>query len=136
MKKLAEKVYQCEYCETLQKTEAGILKHEMSCTNNAVKVKQKNDFDKEVEDIRVTSTSIHEVIDRVLALWLKNGVKVTFTSYPSSFKNSVSNSHNSPSGYPKNGGSELHIPKGYPGWQGKWASCTIFSRAVVDLMNY
>lgn len=74
----------------------------------------------EIEDIRVTSRSIHEVVKRLQDLWLSVGVKVTFTSYPQNFNYKVSNTHNSPMGYPQNWRREADKPEGYPGWQGSW----------------
>ena len=74
----------------------------------------------EIEDIRVTSRSIHEVVKRLQDLWLSVGVKVTFTEYPQRFSDKVSNTHNAPAGYPQNWRQEADKPKGYPGWSGNW----------------
>ena len=75
----------------------------------------------EIEDIRVTSRSIHEVVKRLQDLWLSVGVKVTFTEYPNTFSDKVSNTHNAPQGYPQNWRQEADTPKGYPGWSGTWS---------------
>ncbi len=85
-----------------------------------VQRKERHELAAKFEDIRLTSRSIHEVIERLLSLWLSIGIKVTFTSYPSSFNDKVSNTHNAPEGYPQNWGSEADKPKGYPGWRGLW----------------
>lgn len=74
----------------------------------------------EIEDIRVTSRSIHEVVKRLQDMWLSAGVKVTFTEYPCLFSDKVSNTHNAPKGYPQNWRQEADKPKGYPGWSGSW----------------
>lgn len=74
----------------------------------------------EIEDIRVTSRSIHEVVKRLQDMWLSAGVKVTFTEYPHLFSDKVSNTHNAPKGYPQNWRQKADKPKGYPGWSGSW----------------
>lgn len=85
-------------------------------------------FKRGIEDIRVTSTSIHEVVARLVALWGEHGIKVKFTSYPSTFSTTVSNSHNSPAGYAQNWIGEAHLPRGYPGWAGSW-------KGVIEVMD-
>lgn len=121
---LAPKAYQCEHCGTVLKTEAGAIKHEEKCPKNnaaaAEKAKLQSEFSKELQEIRETSASIHEVVMRVVELWRKFGVNVNFNSYPSAFSMQVSNTHNSPKGYPQNWESKPGLPKGYPGWQGRW----------------
>jgi hypothetical protein len=124
MKHLAPKAYQCEHCGTVLKTEAGAIKHEEKCPKNNVakmeKVKLQSEFSKELQEIRETSVSIHEVVLRVVELWRKFGVNVNFNSYPSVFSMQVRNTHDSPKGYPRNWESKPGLPKGYPGWQGRW----------------
>lgn len=124
MKKLAPNAYQCEHCGTVLKTEAGAIKHEEKCPKNnaaaAEKAKLQSEFSKELQEIRETSVSIHEVVLRVVELWRKFGVNVNFNSYPSAFSMHVRNTHNSPKGYPQNWESKPGLPKGYPGWEGRW----------------
>lgn len=74
----------------------------------------------ELEKIRTTSENIHEVVQRLTKLWELIGIKVVFTSYPSEFTYSVSNSHNAPKGYSQNWKRESDKPEGYPGWTGVW----------------
>lgn len=124
MKHLAPKAYQCEHCGTVLKTEAGAIKHEEKCSKNNVaaaeNAKLQSEFSKELQEIRETSASIHEVVLRVVELWRKFGVNVNFNSYPSAFSTQVRNTHTSPKGYPQNWESKPGLPKGYPGWQGRW----------------
>ena len=125
MKMLAPKAYQCDHCGTVLKTEAGAIKHEEKCPKNDVakmtKTKLRAEFSKELQEIRETSASIHEVVMRVVELWRKYGVNVNFDSYPSAFSVHVRNTHDSPKGYPQNWESKPGLPKGYPGWEGRWA---------------
>ena len=125
MKMLAPKAYQCDHCRTVLKTEAGAIKHEEKCPKNDVakmaKAKLRSEFSKELQEIQETSASIHEVVMRVVELWRKYGVNVNFSSYPSAFSMHVRNTHDSPKGYPQNWGSKPGLPKGYPGWEGRWA---------------
>lgn len=110
--------YQCDECYKVLKTEKGIENHIRN--THIVQRKMDNLADK-VEDIRKTSISVHEVIDRLQEMWMEEGIKVTFTSYPTSFRNTVSNTHNSPKGYPQNWRGDGDKPKGYPGWSGNWS---------------
>lgn len=85
----------------------------------------KNDTKKEsakvIEDIRVTSKSIHEVIKRLHHHWDDHGITVGFTDYPSHYQARISNSHSAPKGYPTNWGSTKEdVPTHYPGWAGRW----------------
>lgn len=125
MKKLAPNAFQSEHCGTVLKTETGAIKHEEKCPKNDVakkeKAKRQSEFAKELEEIRTTSTSIHEAVMRVVELWRANGVSVNFISYPSAFSMQVRNTHDSPKGYPQNRESKPGLPKGYPGWQGRWS---------------
>lgn len=82
--------------------------------------KKYKEVEAEIEDIRVTSVNIHEVVDRLLSLWLSLGIKVTLDRYPNNFVYAVSNTHYAPSGYPTNGRGEAGKPTGYPGWVGTW----------------
>lgn len=80
-------------------------------------------FTKEIEHIRVTATSPQHLIELLQTFWLKHGLKVTFTNYPSTFSLCISNSHNAPKGFKTNWnnlGDKDNIPKGYPGWSGTW----------------
>ena len=94
----------------------------------------------EVEQIRLTATSPHNLIVLLTAFWLRHGIKVTFKDYPANFSLSVSNSHNSPKGYQQNwcGHSDHQgVPNGYPGWSGTWEgsieildTCTIAKKGM------
>lgn len=90
----------------------------------------KKQINKKAEEIRKTSKSIHEVILRLQNLWLEYGIKVVFTSYPSSFTHSASNSHSAPKGYPQNWGGKPDKPKGYPGWVGTWEGKVITDKNI------
>lgn len=68
--------------------------------------------------IRETATSIEHLIQLIQEYCLEFGVQITFRDYPSCFDNNVSNTHNSPEGYPRSGNGEA--PTGYPGWYGCW----------------
>lgn len=116
--KLGEKVYQCDECKKVLTTEKGITKH---INSTHVVQKAKNTMQKTIEDIRVTSKSIHEVVKRLKAMWLENGIEVNFSAYPDNFNYVVSNSHNSPTGYKQNWGGKDELPRGYPGWSGQWS---------------
>lgn len=86
----------------------------------------------EIEDIRTTSSNIHEVVDRLKKLWLSMGIKVTFSSYPNTFAHQVSNTHSAPKGYPQNWSRDPDKPRGYPGWSGNW----IGTVEIVDKEKY
>lgn len=85
----------------------------------------------EMQDIRDSSSSIHELITKLQEYWLKNGIKVTFTSYPNSFSLQVKNSHNAPDGYNRNWSDGIG-PTGYPGWEGTWSGTV----EVIDKSYY
>lgn len=111
-------MYLCNECYHELKTEQGIRNHIKNKHETSNKLKAA--MAKEIEEIRTTSTSIHEVVDRLTNMWLANGIKITFSNYPSDFNLSVSNSHESPAGYPTNWGGDGDKPRGYPGWRGSW----------------
>jgi hypothetical protein len=100
----------------------------------------KKQLNKEIEDIRLTATSPYDLIKKLQEFWLKYGIKVTFDSYPCTFSLGVSNSHNSPKGYSTNWcgcRDKDNIPRGYPGWQGRWEgtveildTCTITKKGL------
>lgn len=75
---------------------------------------------KEVENIRTTSNDMPEVIKRLVLMWRRQGVEVTFNHYPNVFKLNVSNSHSSPKGYKQNFSRRPYLPTYYPGWEGIW----------------
>ena len=120
MKVLGPKVFMCEYCSKVLKTEEGMFRHEDSCDKNTAKAERISKYFSALEDIRLTSTTIHEVISRVQDLWLSIGVKVTFSSYPSKFDKNISNSSAAPIGYERNWNRSPDLPSGYPGWSGRW----------------
>lgn len=49
----------------------------------------------------------------------KHQVRVVGFAWNLGRSSSVSNSHNSPEGYPQNWGGKKGLPDGYPGWQGR-----------------
>jgi hypothetical protein len=79
-----------------------------------------DEYKNTIEDIRVTSKTIHKVIKRLKDLWLKIGIRVSFNSYPGTFLYSIPNTHNSPKGFPQNFERKSDKPLGYPGWRGRW----------------
>lgn len=127
-------LFECEFCGKQYKTENGVNKHELTCSENPennAQLKTKNVIDEKIEEIRVTAENPHHLIEMLQALWLEYGIKVTFNSYPSNFDLMVSNSHNSPRGYNQNWrdhGDEQGTPKGYPGWVGSW-------KGTVEIIN-
>jgi len=123
--KLKDDLYQCEECYKTLKTEEGINKHYYKMHTLPALVKQ---AEEEIEEIRLTSVSICEVIERLKTVWLSYGLKVSLSSYPTRFSKAVTNTHNAPEGYPTNWRNEGHLPKGYPGWEGDW----IGSVEVID----
>lgn len=106
--------YRCDFCKKTLSTQKGITNH-----MNTIHKEQIQDA-KAIEDIRVTSKSVHEVVDRLVAFWKDKGINVYIEDYPTSFDHRVSNSHNSPAGYPQNWGGKGDLPRGYPGWRGIW----------------
>lgn len=78
-----------------------------------------------VEQIRTTSTNIHQVILSLKDLWKELGITVVFTSYPSRFDADISNSHDAPLNYPTNFIRDILKPLYYPGWEGYWEG-TVF----------
>lgn len=109
-------LYQCSFCDHTLKTEKGILKHEKSCTKNPAIL----DIEKNIEDIRCTSTSIVEVVERLKTYLLTLGIKLHFSRYPDTYSTLVRNGYNAPAGYKTNFGRSPSIPTGYPGWSGSW----------------
>ena len=109
-------LYQCSFCDHTLKTEKGILKHEKSCTENPAVL----DIEKNIEDIRCTSTSVVEVIERLKTYLLTLGIKLTFTRYPDSYDELIRNSYKVPKGHRQNYSRCPDTPTGYPGWSGRW----------------
>lgn len=79
-----------------------------------------DEYKNTIEDIRVSSKTIHEVVKRLKRLWLKMGIYVSFGSYPATFLYSIPNTHSSPKGFPENFSQKKDKPLGYPGWRGRW----------------
>lgn len=79
-----------------------------------------DEYKNTIEDIRVSSKTIHEVVKRLKDLWIKMGMYVSFKSYPATFRFSIPNTHSSPKGFPENFSQKKDKPLGYPGWRGRW----------------
>jgi hypothetical protein len=73
-----------------------------------------------VEEIRTTSTNIHQVIQSLVDMWKELGVTVVLSDYPSKYNEHASNTHYAPAGYKTNFGSKRELPTGYPAWEGIW----------------
>lgn len=121
--------YSCDHCSRKFKTLELAQEHEQKCSKNLEynsKLKEKLSKEKELSDafenIRVTARSPEHLIQMVEEKFLEFGVEIKFTSYPSSFNISVSNSHNSPKGYSQNfsRNPSKGVPTGYPGWYGRF----------------
>ncbi|WXB47912.1 hypothetical protein WCWAEYFT_CDS0210 [Vibrio phage VB_VaC_TDDLMA] len=119
-------VYECEHCKKQYKTLKGVLHHELNCDENPVvnrALLERGKIKQEVEDIRLKARSIPHLMQLLEEFLLTKGLKLVLRSYPSHFEYSLSNSHDSPIGYPQNWcGRRDHdgVPRGYPGWSGKW----------------
>jgi hypothetical protein len=116
--------FKCEFCskQFLDATEAE--KHENTCSKNP-KVQEierlKDKFQAQAEEIRLTSKTIPEVIERTIKLLDDNGVELILNEYPHIFSTEISNSREAPIGYQTNwGGDKKDVPRNYPGWRGKW----------------
>lgn len=142
---ISKQMFECEYCGKLYKTEKGVAKHEEKCTKNPNHLirkkeeKYKKYCTNEIEQIRQEATSPEHLIQLVEKFLLSKGIKITFTSYPSNFRLSVRNSHNSPKGYKQNWGGHSDkdgIPRGYPGWSGRWeGSIEVLDKGILGLKS-
>ena len=119
--------YECTHCGKLYKTEKGVLKHEKTCGKNYEYQEEKKrkeelklEFKKDINDVRLTSKNIEEVIKRTIEVLDKHGIILELKSYPSNFKEDISNTHNSPIGRPQNFSHKPDLPKSYPGYYGQW----------------
>lgn len=124
MKKI--EMYECSHCEHTLKTEKGILAHEIKCEKNPkviLKERLKGQDAQDVEYIRNNAKSLDDIIRMTTEFLAKRDIDITFNSFPTKYSKMVSNSHNSPRGKPQNWcgrGDKDGIPKGYPGWTGRW----------------
>lgn len=118
-------LHKCEYCSYTAKTRKAVTSHENKCSKNPKNIaaaKQLSALNQEIEDIRLNTTSIPDLIKRITTFLLSKGIELTLTSYPDRWSDCVSNSHYSPKGYRRNwgGDGDKHgIPRGYPGWSGQ-----------------
>lgn len=125
-KKIKVYAYECEYCSKPYKTLNGVEAHEYNCDKNPSllrAISEKEKIKREVEEIRLKARSIPHLMQLLESFLLTKGLKLVLRSYPSTFNYSLSNSHDSPIGYPQNWcGRRDHdgVPRGYPGWSGKW----------------
>lgn len=120
----------CKYCgDDVGGTDALVKKHVAQCEKNPSVRAETKKRDKELklrdgfEEIRLSAKSVDEIITRLVQCYKENGIEITFTEYPGRWSETVSNSHNTPKGYPSNWcgrGDDKGIPRGYPGWSGNW----------------
>jgi hypothetical protein len=120
--------YQCEFCLFTFDSEDNAKRHEKTCSKNPIvieKEKLKSQFYKDIEEIRLTSKTIPEVIQRTVDLFDKNGIDLTFTEYPKKFNDMISSHSDAPLGKPTSrrdtDDKGNPIPKYYPGWTGRWS---------------
>lgn len=130
---MASKVesFKCEFCSRTFDDLKGAESHEKSCKNNPTnpdkirkdaEMKAKKAAQSEVDQIRDCATSPEHLVQLLIAFFYSKGIKLHFSSYPSSFSLTVGNSHNSPQGYPRGERNRIAegVPTSYPGWTGKW----------------
>lgn len=81
----------------------------------------KNEIVKQINNrILEEAENFADVIEILVEDIKQLGIKLSFTGYPNIFSESVSNSHNVPTGYSKNWRRDADKPKGYPGVNGRW----------------
>lgn len=116
--------YKCQHCSDISTTLKECEKHESECHLNPVVInaeRLQNNFQKSVEEIRLTSITIPEVIERTIKLLDDNGIELKLTSYPSHFGEKISNSHICPlDGVTNWCNRDKTKPSSYPGWDGVW----------------
>lgn len=138
MKAIQTEMYVCEVCNKPYLEFSAAVRCEKACKKALRDLKNHQKLKKEANDIRLTSTSLSEVIERTAKFMKKQyGVDIVFDSYPNKLGMEYI-SHNSPIGVKTVWGNSdsKGLPTSYLAFKGRWAGIITKDGKEVSFGSY
>lgn len=138
MKAIQTEMYVCEVCNKPYLEFSAAIRCEKSCKKASRDLKNHQKLKKEADDIRLTSSSLSEVIERTAKFMKKQyGVDIVFDSYPNKL-GMEHISHNSPIGVKTVWGNRdsKGRPTSYLAFKGRWTGTITKDGKEVSFGSY